>query len=71
MNKQQYQLARRWIRDNGRAAYFWVGQRFGREVSSRLLDLSQEQDWLQERADVVAYCKREGLHCTPRHTAKR
>jgi hypothetical protein len=65
MNRKQYQAARRLIRDNGRAAYRWLGA-----DGEKLQGLADVQDWLAERADIVAYCKRQGIPCTARHTAR-
>lgn len=64
MNRKQYKAARRLIRDNGRIAYRWLGL-----VGEELRALATEQDWLAERADIVAYCRRQGIECTVRHTA--
>lgn len=64
MNRKAYRRARRIIRDNGRIAYRWLG-----EDGEKLRALADSQDWLAERADIVAYCQRQGVECTVRHTA--
>lgn len=71
MNRTDYRTARRWIRDNGRMAYRWIAERYGWDNADRLRDLADSQDWLAERADIVAYCRREGLACNVRHTGRR
>ena len=65
MNKTQYRAARRLIRDNGAFAYKWLGQ-----DGEALRDLANAQDWLAERADIVAYCRRDGLACNARQTGR-
>ncbi len=54
--KETYRNARRLIRDNGRSAYRWLG-----DFGEALQNLANEQDHLQERADIIAWCKREGI----------
>lgn len=65
MNRTEYRQARRLIRDNGTAAYRWLGA-----VGEALRNLANEQDWLRERAGIVAWCKREGCACNPRQTSR-
>jgi len=65
MNRTEYRQARRLIRDNGTYAYRWLGA-----VGEALRNLANEQDWLRERADIVAWCKREGCACNPRQTGR-
>lgn len=65
MNKTQYRAARRLIRDNGAFAYKWLGA-----AGEQLRDLANAQDWLAERADIVAYCRRDCLQCNPRQTGR-
>lgn len=65
MTKTEYRKARRLVRDNGRCAYRWLGA--NGEV---LRDLANQKDWLAERADIVRYCSREGIHCSVRHTGR-
>jgi len=65
MTRTEYRKARRLIRDNGAYAYRWLGA-----DGERLRNLANEQDWLAERADIVAWCKREGCACNPRQTAR-
>lgn len=66
----QYKAARKLIRENGRAALRWMTHEVN-ACMQRLIDIQDSKDELQERADIVAYCRREGLSCTPRHTASR
>ncbi len=65
MTKTEYRQARRLIRDNGRAAYNWLGA-----VGEALRDLADAQDWLAERADIVAWCKRDGVAVNARQTSR-
>lgn len=68
MNRSQYQQARRLIRDNGRIAYRWIANQHGQELAGRLRTLSETDDWLAVRADIVHSCGREGRACTVKHT---
>ncbi len=68
MNKTEYLKARRLIRDNGRYALRWLGAEAAKVMDA--LVYGQSCDWLAERADIVAYCKREGLACNVRHTRR-
>ena len=62
MNKRQYNEARHLIRDNGRYALRWMkGETL--KVMERLVNEKNATDWLAERADIVAYCRRQGLTC--------
>lgn len=67
LNKTEYRKARRLLRDNGRTALKWLDG-MTREVMERLLDERDANDSLAERADVVAYCTRVGIHHTALHT---
>lgn len=67
MNRKAYRHARRLIRDNGRSALKWLGETARAEMA-RLLDVQDATDWLRERADIVAYCRRNGLVVNVRHT---
>ena len=68
MNKQQYRVSRRLVRDNGSYALVWMSKEDA-QVWERLLDiLRHEQDPLQERADIVNYCRLAGIECNIRHT---
>ena len=69
MTRQQYRQARRLIRDNGRYALRWMkGEQF--EVMDALVSIQASKDHLAERAEIVAYCKREDLSCNVRQTAR-
>ena len=67
MNRTTYRAARRLIRDNGRAALAWMGEAARAEMA-RLMDMQHTEDWLAVRADILAYCKRQGLNVTVRNT---
>jgi tRNA-dihydrouridine synthase len=67
ITRTEYRKARRLIRDNGRYALRWMT-----EKTAAVMDVllwGQQIDQLAERADIVAYCKREGIECNPRQTA--
>jgi len=68
MRRTDYIKARRLIRDNGRYALRWL-DKFIREAFDKLLTIQDSKDRLAERADIVAYCKRESIDCNVRHTA--
>lgn len=69
MTRQQYREARRLIRDNGLYALCWMkGEQFS--AMDALVTIQASEDHLAERADIVAYCQREGLACTVRHTGR-
>lgn len=68
MTKAGYIAARRLIRDNGRYALRWLTWEHCLVMDRLLYGIQDSKDWLQERADIVAYCLREGIHCTARHT---
>jgi hypothetical protein len=68
VTKTEYREARRLVRDNGRYALRWLTGE-----TLRVMDIllnGQAKDWLAERADIVAYCRRTGHYCTPRHTGR-
>lgn len=67
MERAQYRKARRLIRDHGRSAIKCLSDKEYTEMDL-LLVCADKKDRLQERADIVAYCKRHNLHCTVRHT---
>lgn len=62
----EYRKARRLIRDNGRASIAWMAPHVAAVMD--VLTWGQQKDRLAERADIVAYCSREGIACTVRHT---
>jgi len=71
MIKAEYRKARRLVRDNGRYALNWMHPET-RDVMDRLLFAIQDStDHLSERADIIAYCNREGILCNVRHTQPR
>lgn len=67
ISKQEYRQARRLLRDNGKAAIGWMTPKQAKVMDA--LTFGQGNDRLAERADIVAYCKRDGLYCNPRMTA--
>ncbi|MBS0571870.1 MAG: hypothetical protein JSS08_01255 [Proteobacteria bacterium] len=67
MSRQEYRKARKLIRENGRFAIRWLNPQAADIMD--VLFFGQIKDRLAERADIVAYCKREGLYCNPRMTA--
>lgn len=67
MTRTEYRNARRLIRDNGRYALRWMN-RATFEAMDALLTIADSKDRLAERADILAYCAREGIACNVRHT---
>lgn len=68
MTRTEYRKARRLIRDNGRYALRWMrADVFA--VMDTLLAIQDSADRLAVRADIVAYCRRQGIACNPRQTA--
>ncbi|MFT0549142.1 hypothetical protein ACMHYO_22730 [Allopusillimonas ginsengisoli] len=67
INKSQYKQARRLIRDNGLSAIGWMAPSVAQVMDA--LHRGQGKDRLAERADIVAWCHREGIACNPRQTA--
>ncbi len=69
MNRTQYRQARRLIRDNGRYALNWFDAST-REIFDHLLfNIQDSKDLLAERADIVAWCNRDGVSYNFRHLA--
>lgn len=66
MTRYEYREARRLIRDNGFQAMKWLAPHVADAMDSLRF---QMKDRLAERADIIAYCKREGIACNPRQTA--
>lgn len=68
ITRQEYKAGRRFLRDNGFSVIHWLSpqQIF---VFSELRVIQNSQDSLKERADVVAWCKREGISYNFRHLA--
>ena len=67
ISKQEYRQARRLLRDNGKGAIRWMSPKQAEVMD--VLTFGQGKDRLAERAEIVAYCKRDGLYCNPRMTA--
>lgn len=67
MTRTQYKKARRMVRDNGLYALRWLDAQAA-TIMEKIY--RAPTDWLAERADIVAYCKREGLACNVRHTGR-
>lgn len=70
INKLEYQNARREVRDNGYFALKWMRYDIA-AVMAKLRCIKDETDPLEERASIIAYCKRVGAECNVRHTAAR
>lgn len=70
MNRTEYRKARRLCRDNGRYALRWLDTAARAAMEHLLFNVQDSQDWLAERADIVGYCKREGLNYSPRLTGR-
>ena len=67
ISKEEYRQARRLLRDNGKAAIRWMSPKQAEVMD--VLTFGLGKDRLAERAEIVAYCKRDGLYCNPRMTA--
>lgn len=67
MTRTEYNEARRLIRDNGRFALKWLAPHVRDTIEA--LTWGQAKDRLAEREEIVSYCKRFGIRCTPRQTA--
>ena len=63
MTKTQYKKARRLYRENGCAALNWMPRDVAMEMDM-VLDQIITADPLAERADIIAYCQRVGIHCS-------
>lgn len=59
MNRQEYRAARRLIRDNGAYALRWLKGHIQRAMD--VLIYGQQDDRLATRADVVRWCRSEGI----------
>ena len=69
MKRTEYKAFRRLIRDNGRYALNWIKGAARDELDHLLFNIQDSKDLLAERADIVAYCKREGVAYNFRHLA--
>lgn len=69
LTRTQYKKARRQIRSNGRYALRWMDTAT-RATMELVIDAGNEHDYLAERAEIIAYCKREGRPCNVRHTGR-
>nr|BBE29044.1 hypothetical protein [uncultured bacterium]BBE29089.1 hypothetical protein [uncultured bacterium] len=67
VTRTEYKQARRLIRDNGRYALRWMPSHVAEVMD--VLTNGQQKDRLAERADIVGWCRREGIQCNPRQTA--
>lgn len=70
MDRKTYTTTRRMIRDNGRYALNWMAPELRAKWDHLLFNIQDTSDWLAERADIVAWCKREGVACNVRHTGR-
>ena len=68
MTRTQYRQARRMIRENGRYALNWLPKDHAEIMETVFFE--HHVDDLAERADIVGYCRREGLNCNPRLTGR-
>ena len=69
MTRTRYNFLRTMIRENGWYALKWMPL----HDASLLADLriiQNQTDYLQERADILAYCKHQNISCNVRHTRK-
>lgn len=71
MNRTQYRKARRSIRDNGRFALRWLDAKTRADMEHLLFNIQDRTDPLAERADIVRYCRANGLACNVRQTQAR
>ena len=63
MNKVEYRKARRLFRDNGKAGLKFIrsiSEKVSQEFYDYYWDVYLAKDKLKDRADVVAWCNREG-----------
>lgn len=69
MTRTEYNQARRLIRDNGRYALNWLNGQSRLDWDHLLFNIQDSKDLLAERADIVAWCKRENVPYNFRHLA--
>jgi hypothetical protein len=62
MNRQQYHITRRLVRDNGGYALKWMPTAH-QLVWSRLFDIQAQRDRLQDKVHVPKYCWVPRLVC--------
>ena len=67
MNRQQYRITRRFVRDNGSYALCWMSSEDAC-IWEDLLDIRHQRDPLQERAITINYCRLAQIDCNVRHT---
>jgi hypothetical protein len=68
MTRTECRKVCRRIGDTGRYALRWMrADVFA--VMDALLAIQDSADRLAVRADIVAYCRRQGIACNPRQTA--
>ena len=67
MNKQQYRVSRKLVRENGQYALCWMPSADA-EIWEDLLDIRNQRDPLQERAAIINYCQLAKIPCNVRHT---
>ncbi len=71
MTRTQYFEARRLIRDNGRYALNWLKGQIREDWDHLLFNIQDSKDVLAERADIVAWCNRDGVPYNFRHLANQ
>ena len=69
MTRTRYNFLRSMIRENGWYALKWMPLPEA-SLFADLRIIQSQKDWLQERADIIAYCKRLNIPCNVRHTRK-
>ena len=69
MTKQKYRECRKLIKDNGRYALQWLTDKDEAIFNHLLFNIQDSTDWLAERADIVAWCKRDNVPYNFRHLA--
>lgn len=69
MTRTRYNFLRTMIRENGWYALKWMPLHDA-SLFADLRIIQSQKDWLQERADIIAYCKQQNIPCNVRHTRK-
>lgn len=69
MTRARYNFLRTLIRENGWYALKWMPL-YDASLLADLRIIQNQTDYLQERADIIAYCKHQSIPCNVRHTRK-
>lgn len=67
MNKQEYRVSRRLVRDYGQYALSRMSSADA-EIWEDLLDIRNQRDPLQVRAAIINYCQLAKIPCNISHT---